>query len=128
MFGFHCFRLSMLSIEIWSRRELLNDKEHHLIDYSGADWMKSGLCFKSEYKNLSFLKCDSITYAEKEMSVPQGPKSKSAPNIQLSIYLFSQNHINGSRGTRHIYIYTCTNSLDEQSWIILLVENRSHKF
>lgn len=60
-------------------------------------------------------------------------KDKVVLILFLKIHLFSLHHKNGTRGTctrdvtfLHIYIYT--NSLDEQNWIILLVENKPHKF
>lgn len=60
-------------------------------------------------------------------------KDKVVLILFLKIHLFSLHHKNGTRGTctrditfLHIYIYT--NSLDEHSWVILLVENKPHKF
>lgn len=60
-------------------------------------------------------------------------KDKVVLILFFKIHLFSLHHKNGTRGTctrditfLHIYIYT--NSLDEQSRVILLVENTPHKF
>lgn len=62
-------------------------------------------------------------------------KDKVVLILFLKIHLFSLHHKNGTRGTctrdvtfLHIYIYIYTNSLDEQSRVILLVENKPHKF